>query len=41
MYSASSGKMSLVRFQASNVFALVWLAVYGQVEIYSPYEQCN
>lgn len=41
IYFATSGKMYLVSFQASNVFALVWLAVYGQMKIYSAYEQCN
>lgn len=41
MYFAASGKMYLVSFQASKVFALVWLAVYGEMKIYSANEQCN
>lgn len=37
MYFAPSRKMCLVSFQASNACAQVWLAIYGQMKIYSAY----
>lgn len=39
MYFATSGEMYLVSFQASSVFAVVWLVVYGQMKIHFAYEQ--
>lgn len=37
MYFATSRKMCLVSFQACNVCAHVWLAIYGQMKMYSAY----
>lgn len=41
MYFATSRNMYLVSFQASNVCAQVWLAIYGQMKIYFAYGQHN
>lgn len=41
MYFATSRNMYLVSFQASNVCAQVWLAIYGQMKIYFAYRQHN
>lgn len=38
MYLATSGEMYLVNFQASSVYAVVWLVISEQMKLYFAYE---
>lgn len=38
MYLATSGEMYLVSFQASSVYAVVWLVISEQMKLYFAYE---